>query len=146
MRTAAAGVALFLFCAVLVAGCAATNVAPLPAPQVSASTVIIRADGAIPKQTRRVGPRVPPDLAGRTAEVEADVHVSAAGDVIGIQRISGHDSFYEALAVAVRGWKFEPLVVDGRTTDFILPLSVSLSWDQGTRPAARIRIETRPTQ
>jgi protein TonB len=97
--------------------------APPPPP-----TRVVRVGGQIraPKVVRRVDP-VYPQLAaaaGIKAVVIIEAHVDTRGSVKTAKVLRGHPLFDEPAMTAVMQWRYQPLLLNGEPTEFILNVTV----------------------
>jgi protein TonB len=99
--------------------------APAPAPR------IVRIGGSIaaPRLVRRVDPAYPAlALAARlSAAVQLEAEVDARGEVARVRVERGHPLFDEAAVAAVRQWRYQPLLLNGAPTAFVLSVTVSFN-------------------
>ena len=96
--------------------------APLPPPRV----VRINSGIAAPRLVRRVDPAYPAiAVAARvSATVQLEAEVDARGEVARVSVERGHPLFDEAAVAAVRQWRYQPLLLNGEPTGFILTVTV----------------------
>jgi TonB family protein len=88
----------------------------------------VRIGGALvaPKLLRRVAPEYP-YLAVQvraTGTVVAEAHVDEAGRVTSVTLVSGNPVFAEAVIAAVSQWRYQPLLLNGIPTPFILNVNL----------------------
>ncbi len=102
---------------------------PTALPPPPAQVVRIGGKIAQPRIIRRVEP-VYPDLAA-AARLGAIVVVEAEVDVRGVVKtvkvLSGHPLFDEAAMSAVRQWRYQPLLLNGEPTGFILSVVITFN-------------------
>lgn len=104
--------------------------APPPPPK-PVSQGPVRVGGAIkaPELTHRVNPVYPP--AAQSAQVEGSVMLEATVDGNGrVQsvRVARSHALLEAAAIAaVKQWRYEPLLLNGQPTPFILTVTINFS-------------------
>jgi periplasmic protein TonB len=105
--------------------------APPPPPRV----VRINAGLLAPRLVRRVEPGYPPLAAAArvTASVVLEAEVDARGQVARVSVVHGHPLFDEAAVEAVRQWRYQPLLLSGEPTAFILTVTVRFELDHSTR-------------
>jgi TonB family protein len=96
--------------------------APPPAPRV------VRIGGGIapPRLVRRVDPAYPAiAVAARvSATVQLEAEVDARGQVASVRVERSHPLFDEAAVAAVRQWRYQPLLLNGEPTGFVLTVTV----------------------
>ena len=101
--------------------------APPPPPRIAP----VRVGGAIstPRLTRRVDPEYPPIAV--TAQIEGMVILEATvdetGEVKDTRVLRSQPVLDEAAIDAVRQWRYEPLLLNGKPTPFVLTVTVSFS-------------------
>jgi len=95
---------------------------PPPPPRV----VRINSGIAPPRLVRRVEPAYPAiAVAARlSARVELEAEVDVRGEVASVHVERGHPLFDEAAVAAVRQWRYQPLLLNGEPTAFILAVTV----------------------
>jgi TonB family protein len=91
----------------------------------------VRIGGALvaPKLLRRVAPEYP-YLALQTRSagtVVAEAHVDDQGRVTSVTVVSGNPVFTEAVVAAVQQWRYQPLLLNGVPTPFILNVNLSFN-------------------
>jgi protein TonB len=89
---------------------------------------VVRIGGRLvaPKLIRMIPP-VYPDLAlasRLTALVTLEAHVDTRGRVISVKVLQGHPLFDEAAMAAVREWRYQPLLLNGVPTEFLVSVTV----------------------
>ena len=96
--------------------------APPPPPRV----VRISGGLAAPRLVHRVEPVYPPLAAAVhvTSTVVLEAEVDARGQVARVLVVRGHPLFDEAAAEAVRQWRYQPLLLSGEPTAFILTVTI----------------------
>jgi protein TonB len=98
---------------------------PPPPPQ------IVRIGGKIaaPRIVHRVEPVYPTlALAARlTAVVVLEAQVDTHGSVQSVKVLNGHPIFDEAALEAVKQWRYQPLLLNGEPTGFILSVVITFS-------------------
>ena len=104
---------------------------PPPAP------VAVRVGGQIkaPKLVHVVPP-IYPELAAQarlTAVVIAEALVDTTGRVREVQVLRGAPLFDEAATVAVKQWRYQPLLLNGVPTEFILTVTVKFNLSVSTK-------------
>jgi TonB family protein len=101
----------------------------LPPSAPPASPRVVRIGGSIgaPRLVRRVEPAYPPiAIAARlSATVQLEAEVGARGEVAHVRVERGHPLFDEAALAAVRQWRYQPLLLNGEPTAFVLSVTVS---------------------
>ena len=90
---------------------------------------VVRIGGQIaqPKLIRQVKP-VYPDLAVQSrvsALVILEAEVDTRGHVKAVKTLRGHPLFDDAAMEAVKQWRYEPLLLNGEPTGFILTVTVN---------------------
>jgi protein TonB len=99
--------------------------APVPRPSTSEDSIseIVR------KPVKLVRPTYP--QAARNARVGGEVELQALvgtdGKVEKVTVLSGHPMLVSAAADAVRGWRFEPLTINGRAVEFSTRVIIKFS-------------------
>jgi len=95
----------------------------LPAPP---RVVRISAGIAAPRLVRRVDPAYPAVAAAAriTATVQLEAEVDARGQVTRVSVERGHALFDDAAIEAVRQWRYQPLLLNGEPTGFVLTVTV----------------------
>ena len=81
---------------------------------------------AAPKLVRRVEP-VYPELAiasRAAATILLEAQVDTHGVVKTVRVLRGHPLFDESALTAVRQWRYQPLLLNGQPTEFILTVTV----------------------
>jgi len=105
---------------------------PTAAPPPPARIVRIGGQLVAPKLVRKVNP-VFPELAIQS-RVSATVILEALVDIRGhvqtVKVLRGHPLFDEAATNAVKQWRYQPLLLNGTPTGFILTVTVSFSLQQ----------------
>lgn len=102
---------------------------PTAAPPPPARVVRIGGQIAQPRPIRRVEP-VYPDLAIQSriaALVILEAEVDTRGHVKNVKVLRGHPLFDEAAVTAVKQWRYQPLLLNGEPTGFILTVTVSFN-------------------
>jgi len=96
--------------------------APPPPPRV----VRIGSGIAAPRLVRRVDPAYPAIAAAArvSATVQLEAEVDARGEVARVRVERGHPLFDEAAVAAVRQWRYQPLLLNGEPTGFVLTVTV----------------------
>jgi protein TonB len=105
-------------------------ISPLPPQDQSAVKRV-----SVPETTMRarirtkVDPEYPADARERGVEGEVllDVVVGVDGSVVECNVVSGHPLLNDAALAAVRQWKFEPYVIDGRAVETQTKIRVTFS-------------------
>jgi protein TonB len=101
----------------------------LEAPSAAAGPErVVRVAGRIksPELVRRVEPSYP-ELAikaGVSGLVILEAQVDARGHVKTVKVLHGHPLLDDAALHAVRQWRYEPLLLDGEPTEFIVTVAV----------------------
>jgi protein TonB len=95
---------------------------PPPQPKV------VRIGGRLvaPKLLRMIPP-VYPDLALQsrlTALITLEAHVDTHGTVVNVKVLQGHPLFDDAAIAAVRQWRYQPLLLNGIPTEFLVAVTV----------------------
>ncbi|MGE5125636.1 MAG: energy transducer TonB [Betaproteobacteria bacterium] len=102
------------------------------APPPPAKVVRIGGQIAQPKRIRYVEP-VYPDLA-KASRVSAllilEAEVDTRGNVKTVKVLRGHPLFDEAGIAAVKQWRYQPLLLNGEPTGFILTVTMNFSLQQ----------------
>jgi protein TonB len=102
------------------------ELAPPPPPP-----AIVRVGGDIsaPRLIRRVAPEYPPLAV--SAQIQGIVILEATVDATGVvtdaRVLRSHSVLDEAAIDAVRQWRYEPLLLNGQPTPFVLTVTVSFS-------------------
>jgi periplasmic protein TonB len=100
----------------------------LPSSTTPSPPRVVRVGGAIaaPRLVRRVDPAYPAiAIAARlSARVELEAEVDGRGVVARVSVERGHPLFDEAAIAAVRQWRYQPLLLNGEPTAFILSVTV----------------------
>jgi protein TonB len=105
---------------------------PTEAPPPPAKVVRIGGQIAQPKKIRDVKP-VYPDLAVASrvsALVILEAEVDTRGFVKNVKVLRGHPLFDEAAMEAVKQWRYQPLLLNGEPTGFILTVTVQFNLQQ----------------
>ncbi len=104
---------------------------PPPPPPPPAPQGPVRVGGQIkaPQLTHRVNPSYPP--IAQSAMVEGSVVLEATvdkgGHVKNVRIVRGHPLLEAAAVAAVKEWTYEPLMLNGEATSFILTVTVTFS-------------------
>jgi periplasmic protein TonB len=98
---------------------------PPPPPQVVRIGGMVKA----PKLVRRVDPVYPElALASRaSATVVLEARIDVGGNVKTVRVVRGHPLFDEPAIDAVRQWRYQPLLLNGQPTEFILNVTVAFN-------------------
>ena len=105
---------------------------PMEAPPPPARVVRIGGQIAQPKLIRQVKP-IYPDLAVQSrvsALVILEAEVDTRGYVKTVKVLRGHPLFDEAALEAVKQWRYQPLLLNGEPTGFILTVTVNFNLQQ----------------
>ena len=105
---------------------------PSDAPPPPAKVVRIGGQIAQPKLIRQVKP-VYPDLAVQSrvsALVILEAEVDTRGYVKTVKVLRGHPLFDDAAMEAVKQWRYQPLLLNGEPTGFILTVTVNFNLQQ----------------
>jgi len=105
---------------------------PTDAPPPPAKVVRIGGQIAQPKLIRQVKP-VYPDLAVQSrvsALVILEAEVDTRGHVRTVKVLRGHPLFDDAAMEAVKQWRYQPLLLNGEPTGFILTVTVNFNLQQ----------------
>ncbi len=105
---------------------------PSEAPPPPAKVVRIGGQIAQPKLIRQVKP-VYPDLAVQSrvsALVILEAEVDTRGHVKAVKILRGHPLFDDAAQEAVKQWRYQPLLLNGEPTGFILTVTVNFNLQQ----------------
>jgi protein TonB len=105
---------------------------PTDAPPPPAKVVRIGGQIAQPKLIRQVKP-VYPDLAVQSrvsALVILEAEVDTRGHVKTVKVLRGHPLFDDAAMEAVKQWRYQPLLLNGEPTGFILTVTVNFNLQQ----------------
>ena len=90
---------------------------------------VVRISGGIaaPRLVRRVDPVYPAlAIAARlSARVQLEAEVDVRGEVTSVRVEHGHPLFDDAAVAAVRQWRYQPLLLSGEPTGFILSVTVT---------------------
>jgi protein TonB len=109
-------------------GSVLTDLPPPPA-QATARPVHVGGKIAAPRLLRRVAP-VYPELAVNSrvpAIIVLEAEVDASGHVRSVSVLRGHPLFDEEAVAAVRQWVYQPLLLNGEPTAFILTVTVGFA-------------------
>jgi protein TonB len=98
---------------------------------------IVRVGGQIkePKKIRNVAP-VYPDLAVQSrvsAIVILEAEVDVRGQVRAVKVLRGHPLFDDAAVAAVRQWRYQPLLLNGEPTAFLVTVTITFNLQQQAR-------------
>jgi protein TonB len=113
-------------------GVAGGIVGGLPAqPQEAPPARVVRVGGSIiaPKLVRRVEPEYP-SLAVQarlSALIILEAHVDTRGQVRDVKVLRGAPLFDEAAIAAVKQWRYQPLLLNGTPTEFLLTVTVNFN-------------------
>lgn len=102
---------------------------PSGAPPPPARVIRIGGQIAQPRPIRKVEP-VYPDLAIQSrigALVILEAEVDTRGHVKNVKVLRGHPLFDEAAMAAVKQWRYQPLLLNGEPTGFILTVTVNFN-------------------
>ena len=103
--------------------------APPPPPPAPAKPVRVGGDISAPRLIHRVDPEYPPIAV--SAQIEGMVILEATVDSTGAVKdtrvLRSHGILDEAAIDAVRDWRYEPLLLNGKPTPFVLTVTVSFS-------------------
>jgi periplasmic protein TonB len=105
---------------------------PMEAPPPPAKVVRIGGQIAQPKLIRQVKP-VYPDLAVQSrvsALVILEAEVDTRGYVKAVKVLRGHPLFDDSAMEAVKQWRYQPLLLNGEPTGFILTVTVNFNLQQ----------------
>jgi protein TonB len=105
---------------------------PTDAPPPPAKVVRIGGQIAQPKLIRQVKP-IYPDLAVQSrvsALVILEAEVDTRGHVRTVKVLRGHPLFDDAAMEAVKQWRYQPLLLNGEPTGFILTVTVNFNLQQ----------------
>jgi len=105
---------------------------PMEAPPPPARVVRIGGQIAQPKLIRQVKP-VYPDLAVQSrvsALVILEAEVDTRGHVKTVKVLRGHPLFDDSAMAAVKQWRYQPLLLNGEPTGFILTVTVNFNLQQ----------------
>ncbi len=105
---------------------------PSDAPPPPAKVVRIGGQLAAPKLIRKVNP-VYPDLAVQSrvsAIVILEAEVDTRGYVRSVKVLRGHPLFDDSAVEAVKQWRYQPLLLNGEPTGFILTVTVTFNLQQ----------------
>jgi protein TonB len=100
----------------------------IPAPEATPPPKVVRVGGAIvaPKLAHRVNPEYPP--LARQARVAGivllEAHVDTEGRVLDVKLLRGHQLLADAAIEAVKQWRYQPLLLNGIPTEFLLTVNV----------------------
>ena len=85
-----------------------------------------------PRKIRNVAP-VYPDLAVQSrlsALIILEAEIDTRGQVQAVKVLRGHPLFDEAAIEAVKQWRYQPLLLNGEPTGFILTVTVNFNLQQ----------------
>ena len=103
--------------------------APPPPPPARVAPVRVGGDISTPRLIRRVDPEYPPLAV--SALIEGMVILEATVDTSGVVKetrvLRSHSVLDDAAIDAVRQWRYEPLLLNGKPTPFMLTVTVSFS-------------------
>jgi protein TonB len=105
---------------------------PSEAPPPPAKVVRIGGQIKEPKRIRYVQP-VYPDLAVQSrvsALVILEAEVDVRGFVRAVKLLRGHPLFDEAAMEAVKQWRYQPLLLNGEPTGFVLTVTINFNLQQ----------------
>jgi protein TonB len=105
---------------------------PTEAPPPPAKVVRIGGQIKEPRKIRDVKP-VYPDLAVQsrvTALVILEAEVDIRGYVKAVKVLRGHPLFDDAAAEAVKQWRYQPLLLNGEPTGFVLTVTINFNLNQ----------------
>jgi protein TonB len=105
---------------------------PTEAPPPPAKVVRIGGQIKEPKKIRNVAP-IYPDLAVQSrvsALVILEAEVDTRGYVRGAKVLRGHPLFDEAAIEAVKQWRYQPLLLNGEPTGFVLTVTINFNLQQ----------------
>jgi protein TonB len=105
---------------------------PSEAPPPPARVVRIGGQIKEPKKIREVKP-VYPDLAVQSrvsALVILEAEVDTRGYVRAVKVLRGHPLFDEAATEAVKQWRYQPLLLNGEPTGFVLTVTINFNLQQ----------------
>jgi protein TonB len=105
---------------------------PTEAPPPPAKVVRIGGQLAPPKLLRRVNP-VYPELAVQSrvsALVILEAEVDTRGHVRTVKVLRGHPLFDDAAIESVKQWRYQPLLLNGEPTGFVLTVTVNFNLQQ----------------
>jgi hypothetical protein len=92
-----------------------------------------------PRLVDRREPHFPGNLAGVNTAVTAEIYVGETGRVAGVRFIDGDRRLIDPLAQAASHWRFEPLTVEGAAIRWVLPVTVTVTW-QGSPVSLHVSI------
>jgi protein TonB len=103
--------------------------APPPPPPARVAPVRVGGEISTPRLTRRVDPEYPPIAVSAMIEgmVILEATVDATGAVKDTRVLRSHGVLDEAAIDAVQQWRYEPLLLNGKPTPFVLTVTVSFS-------------------
>ena len=95
---------------------------------------LVRIGGQIkePRKIRNVAPMYP-DLAVQSrlsAVIILEAEIDTRGQVRAVKVLRGHPVFDEAAVTAVKQWRYQPLLLNGEPTAFILTVTVNFNLQQ----------------
>lgn len=100
-----------------------------PPPPARVAPVRVGGDISAPRLIRRVEPEYP--VLAVNAQIEGmvilEATVDASGDVRKTRVLRSHSVLDQAATDAVRQWRYEPLLLNGKPTPFVLTVTVSFS-------------------
>lgn len=101
-----------------------------PAPSPTPAT-IVRIGGLIrePRLLEGRAPQYPPiaQAAGVSGKVVIEAHVAPNGRILDLKIVEGHPLFDEAALASVRSRRYEPLLLNGVPTDFLITITVAFN-------------------
>jgi protein TonB len=110
-----------------IVGAVVGGLAPAPRPP----PPLVRVGGQLkpPRLVKRVQPAYPPlaEQARVAALVILEAEVDAHGSVRQVRVLRGHPLFDEAAVGAVRQWIYEPLLLNGQPTPFLVTVTMNFS-------------------
>jgi protein TonB len=103
--------------------------APPPPPPAPAKPVRVGGEISAPRLIHRVDPEYPPIAVSAMIEglVILEATVDSTGAVRDTRVLRSHGVLDEAAVTAVREWRYEPLLLNGKPTPFVLTVTVSFS-------------------
>jgi protein TonB len=102
---------------------------PPPPPPARVTPVRVGGEISTPRLIRRVDPEYPPIAVSALIEgmVILEATVDATGVVKDTRVLRSHGVLDEAAIDAVQQWRYEPLLLNGKPTPFVLTVTVSFS-------------------
>jgi protein TonB len=117
----------------VIGGISTMALAPPPPPPPPPTPVRVGGHITPPRLTHRVEPEYP--LLAQHAQIQGIVIIEATvderGRVTDVNALRAHPALRHAAVDAVRQWRYQPLVLNGIATPFVLTVTVSFSLAEG---------------